>query len=303
LEKSDYIWLDGEFMPWESATIHVVTHTLHYGLGVFEGIRAYATPKGPAIFRLQEHMVRLMGSCKIAGLKVPYTQAQLEEAILELVRKNRHDACYIRPLVFLGGERMGIYNRGITVRVALVTWGWGAYLGEDGLEKGIRACVSSYTRHHPNVNMTKAKICGNYVNSQFAKVEAIDGGFQEALMLDPEGYVAEGTGENIFIVEGGQLYTPPLDNALHGITRDTVMTLARDEGISCMGIRITRDRVLLADEVFLVGTAAEITPVREVDRRPIGEGCRGPVTKLLQDRYFAIVRGEDERHAEWLTVV
>ena len=303
MQKARYIWMDGALVPWDEAQVHVLTHTLHYGLGVFEGIRCYDTIRGPAIFRHREHVERFFNSAKIAGMPLELGREAIADATRLLVRENGQRACYIRPLAFFGHDRLGVNNIGISVHVAIASYVWGAYLGEDGLTRGIRACVSSYTRHHPNAVSTKAKVCGNYVNSQLAKVEAIQHGYEEALLLDPDGFVVEGSGENLFIVEDGRLVTPPLGNVLGGITRDAVMRIAADEGIEVREDRLVRDRLYTAQEVFLTGTAAEITPVREVDRRPVGDGRPGPVVEKLQKRFFTVVRGEDARYSHWLDPV
>lgn len=301
MDPAKKIWMDGRLVDWDDAQVHVLTHTLHYGLGVFEGIRCYATPEGPAVFRLQDHVRRLLDSCRIARLDLKYSQADIEQAILATIAANGRDACYIRPLVFLGYGKMGINSRGVPVRICIATWGWGAYLGEDGLEKGIRACVSSFTRHHPNVSMTKAKICGNYANSQLAKLEALENGYDEALLLDPQGYVAEGSGENVFIVRNGVLKTPTLAHVLAGITRDSVIELARDMGLTVAEEQITRDEFYVADEAFFTGTAAEVTPIREIDRRVIGAGRRGALTQRLQEAFYQATEGKLPQFRNWLT--
>lgn len=297
------IWLNGELVDWEKATTHILTHTLHYGLGIFEGIRCYKTDRGPAVFRLQEHIDRLYDSAKITRIPIPYRPEELIEATFDLIRVNDLDECYIRPLAFLGYGRMGLNPIGLPVSVAVAVWPWGAYLGEEGLTKGIRAKISSFTRHHPNVMMTKAKVCGNYANSQLAKAEAIENGYDEAIMLDPWGNVAEGTGENIFIVRRGDLKTPPLSAILEGITRDSVIELARTMGVGLREEAFSRDELYTADEAFFTGTAAEITPIREVDGRTIGSGKPGHVTTKLQQSFFDIVTGRDPAHEHWLTYV
>lgn len=297
------IWLNGELVDWEKATTHILTHTLHYGLGIFEGIRCYKTDQGPAVFRLQEHIDRLYDSAKITRIPIPYRPEELIEATFDLIRVNDLEECYIRPLAFLGYGRMGLNPIGLPVSVAVAVWPWGAYLGEEGLTKGIRAKISSFTRHHPNVMMTKAKVCGNYVNSQLAKAEAIENGYDEAIMLDPWGNVAEGTGENIFIVRRGDLKTPPLSAILEGITRDSVIELARTMGVGLREEAFSRDELYAADEAFFTGTAAEITPIREVDGRTIGSGKPGHVTTKLQQSFFDIVTGRDPAHEHWLTYV
>jgi branched-chain amino acid aminotransferase len=295
------IWMDGTMVDWGEARVHVLTHTLHYGLGIFEGIRCYKTDRGPAIFRLPEHIARLFQGTQILGLRMPYTEEQIVAAIKQTILENALEECYIRPLVYIGYGKMGLNPLGIPVRVAIAVWPWGAYLGEEGLTSGIRVRISSFTRHHPNIMMTKAKVVGNYVNSQLAKVEAIQSGCDEALLLDPAGYVAEGSGENVFIVRQGVLKTPPLMSILEGITRASVIELARLEGIPLREEPLSRDEIYIADEMFFTGTAAEITPVREVDRRVIGNGKPGPLTTRLQRQFFDIVRGQDERFKEWLT--
>lgn len=295
------IWMDGAMVDWADATVHVLTHTLHYGLGIFEGIRCYKTERGPAIFRLPEHIARLFQGVHIIGMQIPYAEEQLVTAIKQTIYENELQECYIRPLVYIGYGKMGLNPLGIPIRVAIAVWPWGAYLGEEGLASGIRVRISSYTRHHPNIMMTKAKVVGNYANSQLAKVEAIQCGYDEALLLDPAGYVAEGSGENLFIVRQGVLKTPPLMSILEGITRATVVELARVEGVPLREEPLSRDELYIADELFFTGTAAEITPVREVDKRVIGSGKPGPLTKRLQRQFFDIVHGKDERFKEWLT--
>jgi branched-chain amino acid aminotransferase len=304
VEKASYIWLDGEFVPWDQAQVHILTHTLHYGLGVFEGIRAYHCADGKtAIFRLKEHIQRLFDSAHILQIAIPFSREQVAEACLEILRRNAQKEAYLRPIVFLGEGVMGLNPQGSPVQVAIVSWVWGAYLGEEGLRKGIRVKTASFARHHVNVMMTKAKAVGNYVNSILAKREAIQSGYDEALMLDTEGYLAEGTGENIFMVKDGVLKTPPLTAILPGITRASVIALAGDLGIPVKEERFTRDEFYLADEAFLTGTAAEVTPVREADNRTIGEGRPGPVTQRLQEAFFAVVKGNDPRYRQWLSHV
>ncbi len=300
--RTDFIWMDGTMTPWDEANVHVLTHTLHYGLGVFEGIRAYQCADGSsAVFRLKEHVDRLFGSAKVVGISIPFTQEQIIDACVETLRANKMPAAYIRPLVFVGsGAAMGVNPGANPIRVAIAVWPWGAYLGAEALEKGIRIRTSSYTRHHVNAMMTKAKVVGNYVNSVLAKTEALADGYDEALMLDPTGYVSEGSGENIFIVRNGVVKTPPLTSILSGITRDCVMTLARELGYTVVEQLFTRDELYMADEVFFTGTAAELTPIREVDRRIIGEGHAGPVAKAIQAAFFKVVKGEDKAHADWL---
>ena len=303
MEPSEKIWMDGQFVAWNDAKVHVLTHTLHYGLGAFEGIRCYKGRNGSGIFRLQEHVDRLFESAHIAMLTMPYDKKQVTEAIVETVRTNRLEACYIRPLVYIGYGVMGLYPGDNPIRLAVAAWKWGTYLGEEALTKGIRAKVSSFTRHHVNIAMTRAKISGQYVNSILAKCEVKASGFDEAIMLDPEGYIAEGTGENVFVVRRGRVKTTPLTSILEGITRDSVMVLARERQISIVEERLTRDDLYVAEEVFLTGTAAEVTPVREIDGRRIGSGAAGPVTRQLQAAFFDVVRGDDSSHAAWLTRV
>jgi branched-chain amino acid aminotransferase len=303
VDKSSWIWLDGTFVPWDDANVHVLTHTLHYGLGVFEGIRCYRGDDGrSAVFRLREHNRRLYDSARILGLTIPYDADALDAACLETVRRNGLEECYIRPLVFLGDGEMGLAADN-AVRVAIAAWRWGAYLGADGQTKGIRAKTSSFHRFHSNTLMSKAKTVGNYVNSILASHEARTGGYQEALMLDTEGFVAEGSGENIFIVRDGVVKTPGGHSILPGITRDTVIQLLRDKGIDVREERMTRDEIYIADETFLTGTAVEITPVRELDDRKVGRETPGPITAGLQKDFFAVVRGNNERHRDWLTFV
>jgi branched-chain amino acid aminotransferase len=296
------IWLDGKFVAWDDAHVHVLTHTLHYGLGVFEGIRCYRTSDGrSAVFRLSEHIDRLFDSAHINLLEIPFSREQVLDACLETLRRNHLDEGYLRPLVFLGAGAMGLNPGANPVRVAVIAWEWGAYLGEEGMERGIRAKVSSFSRHHVNSKMTKGKTCGDYVNSILAKREALLDGYDEAIMLDTQGLVSEATGENLFTVRGGVVKTPPLPTVLDGITRNSVIEIARDAGIEVVELPITRDELYIADEVFLTGTAAEVTPIREIDRRSVGEGRRGPIAKQLQESFFRAAKGEDERYARWLT--
>jgi len=303
VEKSDWIWLDGAFVPWAEANVHVLTHTLHYGLGVFEGIRCYRCADGRSgIFRLPEHNRRLFDSARILGLEIPFSEDEVARACVETVRRNRLDECYIRPLVFLGDGEMGLAatNR---VRVAIAVWRWGAYLGEKGLQEGIAVKTSSFHRLHSNTLMSKAKTVGNYVNSILASHEASAGGFQEALMLDTEGFVAEGSGENIFVIRDSIVKTPGAHSILPGITRDAAIRLLAETGIVVREERITRDEIYIADEAFFTGTAVEITPIRELDHRKVGRGAPGPITSALQARFFDVVRGKDNRHRDWLTIV
>ena len=285
-DRDGVIWFDGQMVPWRDAQVHVLTHTLHYGLGVFEGVRAYQTDRGTAIFRLVDHTDRFFGSAHILGMKIPYDAKTLNDAQVAVVRENGLASAYLRPLAFYGSEGMGIRADMLQTHIAIATWEWGAYLGEEGLEKGIRVRTSSFTRHHVNITMCRAKACGNYINSILALQEALSAGADEALMLDSSGYVMEGTGENIFVIRNGVVYTPDLTSALEGITRDTVIRLIAEAGLELIEKRITRDEVYVADEVFFTGTAAEVTPVRELDGRQIGNGSRGPVTEMLQARYF-----------------
>jgi branched-chain amino acid aminotransferase len=301
VEKTEKIWMDGKFIPWREANVHILTHSLHYGLGVFEGIRCYLCHDGQsAVFRLKEHVERLFDSAQIGDLKIPYSKREIAEACKETLRVNRLKEGYIRPLVFIGDGVMGVHPGDNPIRVAIITYPWGAYLGEGALEKGIRVKVSSYTRHHVNVMMTKAKICGNYVNSVLAKREVTRMGYDEALMLDTEGYVSEGSGENIFMVKNGVLKTTPLTSVLSGITRDSVIQIAKAKRITLVEERFTRDELYTAQEAFFTGTAAELTPVREVDDRKIGEGKPGPITKELQSTFFDIVKGKNSEYREWL---
>jgi len=295
--------MDGKLVAWDEANVHIMTHTLHYGLGAFEGIRCYNTPKGPAVFKLDEHVKRLFHSAHIFLMEIPFTQEEIKKAILSTIKANKLKECYIRPLVFIGHGAMGLYPKGNPIRVAIAAWPWGAYLGEDGLEKGIRVKVSSFIRNHVNSQMSRGKICGYYVNSQIAKKEAISAGYDEALLLDTEGYVAEGSGENIFIVRNGILKTTPLTSVLEGITRDSILTIAKDLGIETKEERFTRDEVYICDEAFFTGTAAELTPIRELDNRTIGEGKAGKVTKKLQAAFFDSVKGKNRKYASWLTYV
>jgi branched-chain amino acid aminotransferase len=298
---TDKIWMDGKFVSWDSAKVHVLTHTLHYGLGVFEGIRCYKTAKGPAIFRLDEHVDRFFNSAHIFMMEIPFTKKEVRDAIIDTVRVNRVKECYIRPLAYIGYGAMGLYPKDNPIRVSIAVWPWGAYLGDEGIEKGIRVKVSSFTRHHVNVDMTRGKVAGYYVNSQLAKKEAIVCGYDEAVMLDTEGYVSEGSGENIFIVRDGMIKTTPLTSILEGITRDSIIRVARDNRIPVNEEKFTRDELYIADEAFLTGTAAEVTPIREVDGRRIGNGQRGRLTKKLQSIFFRIVKGSDRKYESWLT--
>lgn len=305
VEKLQQIWVDGELVPWDDAQVHLLTHSLHYGLGAFEGIRCYKRADGKSyIFRLREHIDRLFDTCKMVLLQPKFTREQIMRACADTLKANGLEEGYLRPVVFLGEGAMGIYAPNNPVRASVIAWKWGAYLGEEALKTGIRCKISSFARHHINVSLAKAKMMGQYTNSVLAKREAKFGGYDEAILLDTHGYVSEGSGENIFIVKNGKLITPDLSSSiLEGITRATVMTLAQELGLTVQESRITRDQLWLADEVFLTGTAAEITPVREVDNRPIGEGVVGPVTKKIQAKFFDIVRGSDNSHAEWLSAL
>lgn len=302
-DRDGLIWYDGEMVPWRDATTHVLTHTLHYGMGVFEGVRAYETPRGTAIFRLQEHTKRLFNSARILNMDIPFSMDEISQAQIDAVRENKLASAYMRPMVFYGSEGMGLRADNLKVHVIVAAWTWGAYLGADNMERGIRIRTSSYTRHHVNVTMCRAKANGNYINSMLALQEAVRDGYDEALLLDVDGYVAEGSGENIFAVFDGELHTPTLLSALDGITRKTIFTLADELGIKVVERRMTRDELYVADEAFFTGTAAEVTPIRELDGRTIGCGSRGPLTEKLQSLYFDHVSGKREDHPEWLTYV
>jgi len=302
-DRDGLIWLDGEMVPWREAKTHVLTHTLHYGMGVFEGVRAYKTADGPAIFRLEEHTDRLFRSAHILEMEIPFDRNTLNQAQRAAVKDNGLDSAYLRPMCFYGAEGMGLRADNLKVHCMVAAWEWGAYLGEDNMRNGIRVRVSSFTRHHVNITMCRAKANGNYMNSMMALQEALRDGYDEALLLDAEGYIMEGSGENVFVVRDGVIYTPDLTSALDGITRKTVMTLANELGIEVVEKRITRDEVYIADEVFFTGTAAEVTPIREVDGRSIGNGGRGPVTERLQTLYFDQVHGRRDEHPEWLALV
>jgi branched-chain amino acid aminotransferase len=302
IKKVETIWLDGKLVDWDKAQVHVLTHTLHYGLGVFEGIRCYRCQDGQsAVFKLQEHVDRLFDSAHISQITIPFSREEIFQAIIETLKANKLQEGYIRPIVFIGDGEMGLYVKDYPVRVAIACWPWGAYLGEEGLRKGIRAKIASFTRHHVNVGMTKAKICGNYVNSILAKKEVTAMGYDEAILLDTEGYICEASGENIFIVKKGTIKTPPPTSILQGITRDSVIRLARDAQMNVVEQRFTRDEFYIADEAFFTGTAAEITPIREVDDRGIGRGERGPVTEHIQKTFFDAVQGKNERYKDWLS--
>lgn len=297
------IWMDGKFVDWDKATVHIMTHTFNYGLGVFEGIRCYKTKKGPAIFRFDEHLERLFDSIKIASIKAPYTKEEIKKAIVDTININKLTECYIKPIFYYGYGEAGIYPKNHPVKAAISVFPWGAYLGKDGLEKGIRVKISSFQRHHINISMTKAKICGNYVNSQLAKIEAIENGYDEALLLDVNGQVAEGSGENIFIVKKGVIKTTPVLSILAGITRDSVIKIAQDQGIELKEEHFSRDELYIADEAFFTGTAAEVTPIREVDNRVIGNGLVGEITKKIQGIFFKIVKGDNSKFNKWLTYI
>jgi len=303
-DRDGKIWMDGHMVDWRDAKIHVLTHTLHYGCGAFEGVRAYPTPKGTAVFRLQEHTKRLFNSAKILRMAIPFTQEEINQAHLSVVRENDLKSCYIRPLAWIGSQKLGVSPKGNTIHAMVAAWSWGAYLGEEGLAKGIRVKTSSYTRHHVNITMTQAKAVSNYTNSILANMEAVEDGYDEALLLDPSGFVSEGAGENIFVIKDGVIYTPDLSaGALNGITRNTVLHIAEDLGLQVVQKRITRDEVYIYDEAFFTGTAAEVTPIRELDRIQIGQGARGPITEKVQSAFFDIVNGKNPKYAHWLTLV
>jgi branched-chain amino acid aminotransferase len=303
-DRDGKIWMDGHMVDWRDAKIHVLTHTLHYGCGAFEGVRAYPTPKGTAVFRLQEHTKRLFNSAKILRMAIPFTQEEINQAHLSVVRENDLKSCYIRPLAWIGSQKLGVSPKGNTIHAMVAAWSWGAYLGEEGLAKGIRVKTSSYTRHHVNITMTQAKAVSNYTNSILANMEAVEDGYDEALLLDPSGFVSEGAGENIFVIKDGVIYTPDLSaGALNGITRNTVLHIAEDLGLQVVQKRITRDEVYICDEAFFTGTAAEVTPIRELDRIQIGQGARGPITEKVQSAFFDIVNGKNPKYAHWLTLV
>ena len=307
-DRDGKIWMDGELVEWRDAKIHVLSHTLHYGCGAFEGVRAYKTDKGTAIFRLKEHTERFLNSGKILRMKIPFTQQQLEEAQKTVVRENKLESCYLRPLTWIGSEKLGVSPKGNTVHAMVAAWAWGAYLGEEGLKRGIRVKTSSYTRHHVNITMTQAKTVSNYTNSILANMEALDDGYDEALLLDASGFVSEGAGENIFVIKNGVVYTPDLSaGALNGITRNTIFHICQDLGLQLVEKRITRDEVYICDEAFFTGTAAEVTPIRELDRIELGKenyvGSRGPITEKIQSAFFDIVNGRNPKYAEWLSLV
>jgi len=302
-DRDGLIWFDGEMVPWREAQVHVLTHTLHYGMGVFEGVRAYKAEQGTAIFQLEAHTDRLFDSAHIMGMDIPFDKAVINEAQRAAVRENNLDTAYIRPMCFYGSEGMGLRADNLKVHTIVAAWEWGAYLGKDGLEKGIRIRTSSYTRHHVNISMCKAKANGHYINSMLALQEALRDGYDEALLLDVDGFAAEGSGENLFVVKDGVIYTPELTSALNGITRKTIFKLASDLDLTVKEKRITRDEIYIADEAFFTCTAAEVTPIRELDGRKIGPGKRGPVTEKLQSRFFDAVHGRIPEYSDWLTLV
>ena len=302
-DRDGFIWYDGKLVPWRDATTHVLTHSLHYGLAVFEGLRAYNTSLGTAIFRLQDHTKRLFNSAHIYQMEIPFDQDAINAAHLQVVRENKLESCYIRPLVFYGSEKMGVSPKGAQVHVAIAAWPWGAYLGEEALQQGIRVKISSYARQHVNVTMPRAKVASTYANSIIANAEALDHGYDEAILLDTDGFVAEGSGENIFIVKDGVILEPEIASALTGITRSTLHALAADLGLQVVTKRLTRDDLYIADEAFFTGTAAEVTPIREVDRRIIGHGSRGPITQKLQQAFFDVVNGKNAKYHHWLSKV
>ena len=307
-DRDGKIWMDGKMVEWRDAKIHVLTHTLHYGCGAFEGVRAYNTTNGTAVFRLEEHTERLFNSAKILRMQIPFSKKEIMDVQREVVRANKLESCYIRPLVWIGDKKLGVSPKGNTIHLMVAAWAWGAYLGEEGLKKGIRVKTSSYTRHHVNITMTQAKAVSNYTNSILANMEVTDEGYDEALLLDSSGFVSEGAGENIFVVKNGVIFTPDLSaGALNGITRNTVLHIAQDLGLEVVQKRITRDEVYIADEAFFTGTAAEVTPIRELDRIPLGKddyvGSRGPITEKIQNAFFDIVNGRNPKYAHWLTKV
>jgi branched-chain amino acid aminotransferase len=303
-DRDGKIWMDGELVEWRDAKVHVLSHTLHYGCGAFEGVRAYNTVNGTAIFRLREHTERLFNSAKILRMKIPFSFEQVIEAQKAVVKANKLESCYLRPLTWIGSEKLGVSPKGNRIHLMVAAWAWGAYLGEEGLKQGIRVKTSSYTRHHVNITMTQAKAVSNYTNSILANMEALDDGYDEAMLLDASGFVSEGAGENLFVIKDGKVYTPDLSaGALNGITRNTVFAICEDLGLQLKEKRITRDEIYIADEAFFTGTAAEVTPIRELDRVQIGGGSRGPITEKIQSAFFDIVNGRNARYAEWLTQV
>jgi branched-chain amino acid aminotransferase len=303
-DRDGKIWMDGQLVDWRDAKIHVLSHTLHYGCGAFEGVRAYKTAKGTAIFRLREHTERLFNSAKILRMKIPFSQQEVMDAQRTVVRENQLESCYLRPLTWIGSEKLGVSPKGNQIHLMVAAWSWGAYLGEEGLRRGIRVKTSSYTRHHVNITMTQAKAVSNYTNSILANMEATEDGYDEALLLDASGFVSEGAGENLFVIKNGVVYTPDLSaGALNGITRNTVFSICQDLGLKVVEKRITRDEVYIADEAFFTGTAAEVTPIRELDRIELGSGSRGPITEKIQSAFFDIVNGRNPKYAEWLSKV
>ncbi|MEY3970076.1 MAG: hypothetical protein RI968_751 [Pseudomonadota bacterium] len=299
-DRDGWIWMDGKLIDWRDAKVHVLTHTLHYGMGVFEGVRCYETPQGSAIFRLKEHTERFLNSAKIFQMKIKFEAEVLEEAQKEVVRANKLKSCYLRPIAWIGSERMGLAAVDNSIHVAIAAWPWGAYLGEDGINKGIRVKTSSFSRHHVNVSLVRAKACGYYINSILAHQEVAVHGYDEALLLDTDGYASEGSGENLFVIRKGKVYTPDLASCLDGITRNAVIQIAQDLGYEVIEKRITRDEIYCADEAFFTGTAAEVTPIRELDDRVIGSGGRGPITQAIQSTYFDAVGGKAQQYADWL---
>jgi branched-chain amino acid aminotransferase len=303
-DRDGKIWMDGQMVEWRDAKIHVLSHTLHYGCGAFEGVRAYKTAQGTAIYRLQEHTQRLFNSAKILRMNIPFSQEEVMQAQKDVVRLNNLESCYIRPLTWIGSQKLGVSPRGNKIHVMVAAWAWGAYLGEEGMKRGIRVKTSSFTRHHVNITMTQAKAVSNYSNSILANMEALDEGYDEALLLDPAGFVSEGAGENIFVIKDGVVYTPDLSaGALNGITRNTILHICKDLGLELIQKRITRDEIYIADEAFFTGTAAEVTPIRELDRIEIGAGSRGPITEKIQTAFFDIVNGRNPKYAAWLSQV
>jgi len=302
-DRDGFIWFNGKLVDWRDANIHVLTHSLHYGMAVFEGVRAYKTEQGPAIFRLDEHTKRWFNSAKIFQMEMPYSQEELMKAQLEVVKANQLESCYLRPIAWIGSEKLGISPKGNKILVSIAAWQWGAYLGEDGLNKGIRVKTSSFSRHHVNVSLVRAKASGYYINSILANQEVTAHGYDEALLLDTDGYVSEGSGENVFIVRDGIIYTPDLASCLAGITRESIIKIAHDLGFEVREKRITRDEMYCSDEAFFTGTAAEVTPIRELDDRIIGNGGRGPVTEKIQNVFFDIVKGKNDKYRSWLTYV
>ena len=303
-DRDGKIWMDGQMVDWRDAKIHVLSHTLHYGCGAFEGVRAYKTAQGTAIFRLEEHTQRLFNSAKILRMNIPFSVQDVMQAQRAVVRENKLESCYLRPLTWIGSQKLGVSPRGNKIHIMVAAWAWGAYLGEEGMKRGIRVKTSSYTRHHVNITMTQAKAVSNYTNSILANMEALDDGYDEAMLLDASGFVSEGAGENLFIIKDGVVYTPDLSaGALNGITRNTIFHICKDLGLELVQKRITRDEVYIADEAFFTGTAAEVTPIRELDRVQIGIGSRGPLTEKIQTAFFDIVNGRNPKYAGWLTLV